>query len=264
MTLTTPAAFETVPLDTALRPAEFRLQGVAHPRLRAGAPRRGPAEGFHAPGADDHVRLFFAPADGPLPATPEEWRELPSREYTPLNADPVAGWVEFDLVVHGDGPGSEWAATAPPGSRVAVAGPRRSNAITGDPDAWFLAGDETAIPAITRFLRSRRPGTPARVIVEVAPRTNSSRFPRTPAPTSPSWSGAPTASPTPWPRWARATVRRAPCSASSRRRPPSFRSPGRCCSSAGRCLRRPWSRRATGVTPEPGMSAASRLGRIAR
>ncbi|PKQ24505.1 MAG: siderophore-interacting protein [Actinobacteria bacterium HGW-Actinobacteria-5] len=169
MTLTTPAAFETVPLDTALRPAElvsreWLTRGYVRVRLEGDRLR-----GFHAPGADDHVRLFFAPADGPLPATPEEWRELPSREYTPLNADPVAGWVEFDLVVHGDGPGSEWAATAPAGSRVAVAGPRRSNAITGDPDAWFLAGDETAIPAITRFLRSRRPGTPARVIVEVAP-----------------------------------------------------------------------------------------------
>jgi len=169
MTLTTPAAFETVPLDTALRPAElvsreWLTRGYVRVRLEGDQ-----LKGFHSPGADDHVRLFFAPADGPLPATPEEWRELPSREYTPLNADPVAGWVEFDLVVHGDGPGSEWAATAPPGSRVAVAGPRRSNAITGDPDAWFLAGDETAIPAITRFLRSRRPGTPARVIVEVAP-----------------------------------------------------------------------------------------------
>lgn len=169
MTLTTPAAFETVPLDTALRPAElvsreWLTRGYVRVRLEGDQ-----LKGFHAPGADDHVRLFFAPADGPLPATPEEWRELPSREYTPLNADPVAGWVEFDLVVHGDGPGSAWAATAPPGSRVAVAGPRRSNAITGDPDAWFLAGDETAIPAITRFLRSRRPGTPARVIVEVAP-----------------------------------------------------------------------------------------------
>lgn len=169
MTLTTPAAFETVPLDTALRPAElvsreWLTRGYVRVRLEGDRLR-----GFHAPGADDHVRLFFASADGPLPATPEEWRELPSREYTPLNADPVAGWVEFDLVVHGDGPGSEWAATAPAGSRVAVAGPRRSNAITGDPDAWFLAGDETAIPAITRFLRSRRPGTPARVIVEVAP-----------------------------------------------------------------------------------------------
>jgi len=84
-------------------------------------------------------------------------------------ADAEAGWVEFDFVIHGDGPGSRWAAEAPLGSSAAIGGPRRSSTISGEPDAWFLAGDETAVPAITRFLAARRPGTPARVILEVAP-----------------------------------------------------------------------------------------------
>lgn len=169
MTLTAPVMFETVALEAALRPAElvsreWLTSGYARLRL-AGVALRG----FAAPGADDHVRLFFVPDGHEAPTTPEAWRELPSREYTPVDSDPDAGWVEFDFVIHGDGPGSTWAADAPIGSRVAVAGPRRSNAITGEPDAWFLAGDETAVPAISRFLRARRPGTPARVILEVAP-----------------------------------------------------------------------------------------------
>lgn len=169
MTLTAPAVFETVPLEAQLRPAElvsreWLTSGYVRLRLAGDALR-----GFTAPGADDHVRIFFAGEGAPVPATAEEWRELPSREYTPLNADPEAGWVEFDFVIHGDGPGSAWAAGAPLGTKVAVAGPRRSNAVTREPDAWFLAGDETAVPAICRFLRARRPGTPARVIVEVAP-----------------------------------------------------------------------------------------------
>ncbi|MCA0296022.1 MAG: siderophore-interacting protein [Actinobacteria bacterium] len=168
MTLVTPL-FETVPLETALRPAvlssrEWLTSRYVRLRLEGDALR-----GFTAPGANDHVRLFFVPAGQDAPATPETWRELPSREYTPLNADPDAGWVEFDFVLHGEGPGSTWAASAPLGSAVAVAGPRRSSLVTAEPDAWFLAGDETALPAITRFLRSRRPGTPARVILEVAP-----------------------------------------------------------------------------------------------
>lgn len=169
MTLdTTAATFETVPLETALRPAELVARtwltpGYVRVRLAGDALR-----GFAAPGADDHVRLFLVATDTDPPATEEAWRELPSREYTPAQADPDAGWVEFDLVVHGDGPGAAWASTAPIGSRVAVAGPRRSNVVAGEPDAWFLAGDETAVPAITRFLRARRPGTPARVIIEVA------------------------------------------------------------------------------------------------
>ncbi|MGC3993758.1 MAG: siderophore-interacting protein [Propionicimonas sp.] len=167
MTLTAPAVFETVALEPEFRPAEL----VSREWLTSGYVRLRVAgealHSFHAPGADDHVRLFFAPADGPVPSTPEEWRELPSREYTPMNADADAGWVEFDFVIHGDGPGSTWAATAPLGARLAVAGPRRSSQVTGEPDAWFLAGDETAVPAICRFLRTRRPGTSARVILEV-------------------------------------------------------------------------------------------------
>ena len=72
--------------------------------------------------------------------------------------------MEFDLLIHSEG---QWAAAAAPGAAVAVAGPRRSNAVIGEPDALFLAGDETALPAITRFLRQRRPGTRAVVVLEV-------------------------------------------------------------------------------------------------
>jgi NADPH-dependent ferric siderophore reductase len=181
MTSTQTAGFETVALDTALRPAELAgrewlTDGYVRIRVAGEA-----LVGFSAPGADDHVRLFFAPAGAGVPGTAEEWREFPSREYTPLNADARAGWVEFDFVIHGDGPGSAWAAQAPIGAGVAVAGPRRSNAVASEPDAWFLAGDETAVPAITRFLRARRPGTPARVIVEVAPENELVPIPADPA-----------------------------------------------------------------------------------
>lgn len=167
--MTHQAAFETVPQEAALRPAELvdrEWLTDGYVRLRVAGES---LLGFNPPGADDHVRLFFPPPGAAVPATPEEWRGFPSREYTPLNTDPGAGWAEFDFVIHGAGPGSAWAAQAPIGSPVAVAGPRRSNAVTGEPDALFLAGDETAVPAIDRFLRARRPGTPARVIVEVAP-----------------------------------------------------------------------------------------------
>lgn len=164
----TPVAFQTVPLDSALRAAVLRSRQWLTPgyvRVRLGGPQ---LRGFKAPGADDHVRLFFAPAGSPPPPTAEQWREFESREYTPVASDPDAGWVDFDLLVHTGGTGSTWAAEAPLGSVAAVAGPRSSNAVAGTPDALFLAGDETAVPAITRFLRQRSPGTPARVLVEVA------------------------------------------------------------------------------------------------
>ncbi len=166
--IATTVGFQTVPLESRLRPATLRSRQWLTPgyvRVRLAGPE---LRGFSAPGADDHVRIFFAPPGSAAPPTPEQWREFESREYTPVASDPAAGWVDFDLLVHPGGTGSDWAASAPVGSVVAVAGPRRSNAVGGEPDALFLAGDETAVPAISRFLKERRPGTPARVLVEVA------------------------------------------------------------------------------------------------
>jgi NADPH-dependent ferric siderophore reductase len=168
MTAPATVGFQTVPLESTLRSATLLARTwltPAYVRVRlTGTELRG----FGAPGADDHVRLFLAPPGSAAPPTPEQWREFDSREYTPVDHDAEAGWVDFDFLVHANGMGSEWAANARIGSVCAIAGPRRSNAIAGDPDALFLAGDETAIPAITRFLRQRKPGLPARVLVEVS------------------------------------------------------------------------------------------------
>jgi NADPH-dependent ferric siderophore reductase len=168
MTAAASVGFQTVPLDSTLRSASLLSRTwltPAYVRLRLAGPE---LRGFTAPGADDHVRLFLAPPGSAAPPALEQWREFDSREYTPVANDPEAGWVDFDFLVHAVGTGSDWAARAPLGSVCALGGPRRSNAVAGEPDALFLAGDETAIPAITRFLRQRRPGTPARVLVEVS------------------------------------------------------------------------------------------------
>ncbi len=168
MTATATVGFQTVPLESTLRSASLLSRTwltPAYVRIRLAGPQ---LRGFAAPGADDHVRLFLAPPGSSAPPTPEQWREFDSREYTPVDQDPDAGWVDFDFLVHAVGTGSDWAANARLGSVCAIGGPRRSNSIAGEPDGLFLAGDETAIPAITRFLRQRRPGLPARVLVEVS------------------------------------------------------------------------------------------------
>ena len=96
------AAFETVPLEPGFRPAtlvsrEWLTPGYVRVRFA------GPAlKGFNAPGADDHVRVFFGPAGEPAPTEAERWRELPSREYTPLASG--ADWVEFDLLILASAP----------------------------------------------------------------------------------------------------------------------------------------------------------------
>jgi NADPH-dependent ferric siderophore reductase len=111
--------------------------------------------GFGTPGHDDHVRIYF-PAG--RPETAEKMREFPSREFTPLYWG--EDWLELEFAVHGDeGVAGLWAATAPIGSLLGIGGPRGSMRIDGTPDAWFLAGDETAIPQIRRAHRSRHVGT---------------------------------------------------------------------------------------------------------
>ncbi|MFC7788483.1 siderophore-interacting protein [Microbacterium sp. MAHUQ-60] len=119
-------------------------------------------EGFDSPGADDHLRLFFP--DGPVAST-TEMRAAPSREYTPLAWGP--DWLDVEFAVHGaQGIAAPWAAAAPIGSVIGVGGPRGSAVISGEPDAWLLIGDETAIPAIRRFAAMIPAGTPARIVLE--------------------------------------------------------------------------------------------------
>ncbi|QTX03450.1 siderophore-interacting protein [Agromyces archimandritae] len=126
--------------------------------------------GFDSPGADDHIRVFFGP-DGGLPSGAElpssdEFREHGSREYTPVAWGDAA--LELEFLLHGDGPGASWAASAPVGAPVAVGGPRGSMHVVGTPDAWFLAGDETAMPAIRRYVELAGADAAGTVILESA------------------------------------------------------------------------------------------------
>jgi len=61
-----------------------------------------------------------------------------------------------------------WAAGARPGTPAAVSGPGRGYAIDRDAPAFLLAGDETAIPAISQLLEVLPADTPTQVHIEVA------------------------------------------------------------------------------------------------
>ena len=49
-----------------------------------------------------------------------------------------------------------------------VGGPRGSMLMTGRPDGWLLAGDETAVPAMRRFTHLMDADAVGRILVEVA------------------------------------------------------------------------------------------------
>ena len=134
--------------------------------------------GFVSEGFDDHVKVLFAlpgeavpvmPVDGPEGAKfPEGVERGPMRDYTPRRHDPVAGELDIEFVLHGEGPGSSFAASARPGDKVGIAGPRGSFVIPDD-FAWhLLVGDATALPAIARRVEELPAGCRVLAVIEVA------------------------------------------------------------------------------------------------
>ena len=69
--------------------------------------------------------------------------------------------LDVEIVLHGAGPLSTWAASARPGAHLAVAGTGRG--YTVDPDGLdvLLAGDESAVPAIGVLLGALPPRPPS-------------------------------------------------------------------------------------------------------
>lgn len=140
----------------------------------------GPGLAGFPPGryTDLYVKLLFPPRGVRYPVhwDLEQIRSLFSRHtwpstrtYTVRRWDPVARELSVDVVQHGgEGLGDRWAACAEPGSRVRFLGPGGTYAPSPDADWHFLAGDETALPAIAASVEAMPPGAVARVFVEVS------------------------------------------------------------------------------------------------
>jgi NADPH-dependent ferric siderophore reductase len=90
------------------------------------------------------------------------------RTLTPRRVDPEGGELDVEIVRHGGGRASAWVAEAGPGAPAAVSGPGRGYTFDGEATELLLAGDETAIPAISQLLEVLPAGMTAQVHVEVA------------------------------------------------------------------------------------------------
>ncbi|WDI93202.1 siderophore-interacting protein [Xanthomonas campestris] len=133
--------------------------------------------GFQSDAPDDHVKLFFPNADGAfvLPTMTAEGPRYdagavpsPGRDYTPRYFDPQSSELSIDFVLHGDGVASSWAAQAQPGDDLKIGGPRGSFLVADDYDHYVLLGDETALPAIGRWLEAMPADMHAEVYIEIA------------------------------------------------------------------------------------------------
>ena len=136
-----------------------------------------PLAGFHSASPDDHVKLFFPNPAGEFvtptmtpdgPRWPEGQSPSPSRDYTPRWHDADAGELAIDFVLHGDGVASTWATNVQAGDALMVGGPRGSFVVADDYDQYVMFGDETALPAIGRWLEELDEDAVAEVFVEIA------------------------------------------------------------------------------------------------
>ncbi|MGW3602788.1 siderophore-interacting protein [Micromonospora sp. NPDC005161] len=139
-------------------------------------------------GYDQRIKLAL-PLPGQrevrLPEGPDwyaKWRALPEhlrnpvRTYTVRAVRPDLAEVDVDLVLHGDsGPATRWAARVRAGDEIAILGPDAGydgdhGGIEFQPSAagsLLLAGDETAVPAISGICERLPRDTRGTVVLEV-------------------------------------------------------------------------------------------------
>ncbi|QPZ37265.1 siderophore-interacting protein [Paramicrobacterium chengjingii] len=143
---------------------------------------------FGTEGLDQRIKVVLPlPGTGfdTFPTGPDwygEWRELPEPEKNPFRTYTIRGIrvadreLDVDFVAHGDGgPASRWVAQAAVGDRIIVVGPDSRSSARGVGLTWkpgaakhlLIAGDETAVPAISAILESLPDTAVGRVFLEV-------------------------------------------------------------------------------------------------
>jgi NADPH-dependent ferric siderophore reductase len=153
----------TVVAVSAVTPSVRRVVLSGSPAAVAAA---GPTVSLLVPRVGDAAPRWPRVAKDGRIVWPDGAHGVSLRSYTARRQDPVAGEVEIDFVLHGDGPAAAWAAAAAPGVPLGSAG----GGSLGERPAGhlLLAGDETALPAISRILAEAAPTAVGTALVEVA------------------------------------------------------------------------------------------------
>jgi NADPH-dependent ferric siderophore reductase len=89
------------------------------------------------------------------------------RRYTIRRFDPEQRWLEINVVMHGDGPGMRWAASAKPGTRIEALAPRGKITLAQGVDWHLFAGDSSAVPATLAMIEALNNRLPAFAFLEV-------------------------------------------------------------------------------------------------
>jgi NADPH-dependent ferric siderophore reductase len=151
-------------------------------------------QGFRIEAPTSHIKVFLPapgqvapilPEDTPGGASDEASRPV-VRTYTPRRFDEATGTLEVQFVLHGVGPASEWAERAAIGDQIAVAGPGGRFSLDETVRHWWIAGDESALPAVATLLEALPAAATAEVHLEVAGPDDEIEFSH-PAKTSITW-----------------------------------------------------------------------------
>jgi len=161
----------------AFRPVEVRRVERVSPRLVRVTLSGPELKGFTVEQPAASVRVLL-PSSGATDLVVPIWngnefllpdgRRPTIRTFTPWRVDRDALELDVGIVVHGGGIASDWAVSAEPGQPAAISGPGRGYTVDRDAPAYLVAGDETAIPAITQVLDAVPGETPVQVRIEVA------------------------------------------------------------------------------------------------
>jgi NADPH-dependent ferric siderophore reductase len=90
------------------------------------------------------------------------------RTLTPRRVDPDLLELDVVVVIHESGMASEWVQSARPGDPAAVSGPARGYTVDTSGSVFLLAGDETAIPAISQLMEHLPLAKRVHVEIEIA------------------------------------------------------------------------------------------------
>ncbi len=132
--------------------------------------------GFPVDKNGSHIKLFI-PHEGQtkpelpkLSATGVIWPKIKpiTRAYSVRKYHKDANELEVDFVAHGDNsPASGWAVKAEPGDYIGVAGPGGPDPLLAPADWHILAGDLTAVPAISAILEQLPADAKGHVFIEL-------------------------------------------------------------------------------------------------
>jgi NADPH-dependent ferric siderophore reductase len=87
------------------------------------------------------------------------------RRYSIRRADPAAGTLDVDVVLHERGRFAAWAATASPGERIDAIGPRGAIGVRDGSGHHLFVGDESSIAATFAMVESLPAGAAATVVL---------------------------------------------------------------------------------------------------